>query len=188
MTPDPGTPSTTPRSPIPSPEAFVPHVRDVGPVALAVIRDTVGMEELPAFFDRAYRQVLETIERQGLHPLGAPVGVYYGQPGETVDLAAGFPVSGRVLPDGDVAPGELPGGRVAEMIHRGSYDTLAASYQKLEDWMREQGHTAAPIVWETYLTMPTPEGNPDDMLTQLSWLLVEPGTPSGDDDERHQRR
>lgn len=176
MTPDPSAPSNIPQPPPPFPEDLEPHLRDVRRVVLAVVRETVGMEELPAFFDRAYHQVLDAVQRQGLHPVGPPVGVYYGQPGETIDVAAGFPVSGEVLPDGDVRPGELPGGRVAEMIHRGSYDTLAASYQKLEDWMREAGHTAAPVVWETYLTMPTPQADAAAMLTRLSWLIVEPGT------------
>lgn len=169
----PGPVSSPMTFPAPSPDTFEPHLSAARPVTLAVIREAVGMEELSAFFDRAYRTVLAILQRQGLQPVGAPVGVYYGQPGETVDVAAGFPVARAVIPEGDVRPAELPAGRVAEMIHQGSYDNLARSYQRLEDWMRAEGHSAGPIMWETYLTEPTPEGNPDDMLTQLTWLLVD---------------
>ncbi|QGF23806.1 GyrI-like domain-containing protein [Raineyella fluvialis] len=106
-------------------------------------------------------------------PQGPPVGVYYGMPGETVDVAVGFPVARAIIPEGDVRPAELPSGRVAELVHQGPYDSLAASYQKLEDWMRAEGHVAAGVVWETYLTMPAPGGDPGATLTQLSWLLVD---------------
>lgn len=172
--PDPGDAPTPP--PAPPAESFEPHLSEARPVTLAVVREIVGMEELPSFYDRAFRTVLATLQKQGSFPVGPPVGVYYGQPGETVDVAAGFPVGRTIVPEGDVRPAELPAGPVAEMIHQGSYDNLARSYQRLEDWMREEGHTAALIMWETYLTMPTPEGDPDDMLTRLTWPLVAPGT------------
>lgn len=185
MTPDPGTPSSpsaatgaSPASPPPGVGAGdrEPHLRDAQPLILAAIRTTIAIEEITALFDRAFHTVMTAIQHQGVHPVGPPVGVYYGMPSETVDLAAGFPVSAAILPDGDVRPVELPGGRVAEMLHRGTYDSMAASYQRLEDWMRAEGLTAAPMVWETYLTEPSPGGDPDATLTLITWPLVEPGS------------
>ncbi len=56
---------------------------------------------------------------------GPPVALYHGRPGDTVDVEAGFPVAAQVAPDGEVEPGELPGGPAVEMVHEGPYETLA---------------------------------------------------------------
>lgn len=156
---------------VPGPDG--PRVRVVDAVRVAAVRETVALEELTGFYDRAYRTVMQVLGGQGISPAGPALGAYFGAPSETVDVAAGFPVSGRVTPEGEVRLVELPAGRVAEIIHRGSYDTLAQTYQALEDWVRSEGLVPGEITWESYETMPTPEADPATMRTRICWQLAE---------------
>ena len=41
-----------------------------------------------------------------------------------------FPVANRIVPDGPVRPGELPGGPTAETVHVGPYATLPETYEE----------------------------------------------------------
>ncbi|WP_233265439.1 GyrI-like domain-containing protein [Leifsonia sp. AG29] len=94
----------------------------------AVVRAQIRMDELPAFFSRALHDSMTVLQSQGAHPAGPPFGKYYGMPTDVVEVEAGYPTSSAIQPAGDVVPGTLPGGRVVEALHVGSYDTLQEAY------------------------------------------------------------
>ena len=45
---------------------------------------------------------------------------------------------------------ELPAGRVARAMHRGPYDQMAPTYQAIENWAKDTGHTLSGPSWEIY--------------------------------------
>lgn len=92
-------------------------------------------------------------------------------PSDTVDVAAGFPTDGPVAAEGSVTPYQLPGGRVVELVHMGSYDTLGESYERLLAWMRDQNLTPAPMMWESYLNEPQPDA-PGATITLITCPVV----------------
>lgn len=139
------------------------------PTTTAVVRGVVPMAELPAFYDRAFGSLGPTITGQGVTITGPAFGLYRGVPGETADLEAGFPTDRKVDSDGEVAAGELPGGRVARLVHAGPYDDLGPAWQRLREWITQQGHTPGEQFWEVYLTEPTPDMDPHDLRTELNW-------------------
>src|SRR5665647_1449967 len=81
------------------------HVADMPAQLVAVVRRTVPMAELPGFYSDALGAVAGAVERAGGSLEGSAFGWYHGKPGDSVDVAGGFPVSG-------VAAGELDGGVV----------------------------------------------------------------------------
>jgi effector-binding domain-containing protein len=103
---------------------------------------------------------------------GPAFALYHGQPGETADLEVGFPTAEAVRPDGDVEAGALPAGRVARLVHAGGYDELGASWQRLGAWIVERGHRPGPVMWEVYVTEPSPDMDPADLRTELVWPLA----------------
>ena len=151
---------------------FAPEVVSLEPTAVAVVRETVPMNELTSFFDRAFHAVAEAVGAQGVALAGPPFGAYYGMPTDTVDLAAGFPVQREVVATGDVVASTLPGGRAAQVMHVGSYDSLGQTYDRLFGWMRQQGLTPDSMMWESYLTEPDAD-NPDATLTRITWPIVQ---------------
>ncbi|GHJ61364.1 hypothetical protein NOK12_38820 [Nocardioides sp. OK12] len=140
--------------------------------ALAV-RGDITPEEMPAFFGRAFNGVPGAAAAAGVELVGPPFGLYPSMPGERVEVEAGFPVSAAV--GSTTSEGEavhdllLPGGEVAQVLHTGPYDTLGETYAALEAWMREQGLAAAGPPWESYLSDPEAEPDPQQWRTLVCW-------------------
>jgi hypothetical protein len=152
------------------PEAETPQVVEVDEQPTAVVRGSdVPMTELTDFFDRAFGALGGTVRPGAI--VGPAFARYARPPSDTADLEAGFPVSAPVEPAGDVAASALPGGRVARLVHRGSYEALGSSWARLLAWAEEQGLTHTGVFWEVYLTEPTPDADPDAMRTELNLLL-----------------
>lgn len=143
------------------------------PLTVALLRETVSMDSLRDFYDRAFGSVIGVLQRQGLPPTGPALGVYFSIPGETVDLGAGFSTSGEVSPQDGVAAARLPGGRAVQLTHRGAYDRLPDSYGRLQAWVRDGGHAMGDLMWETYVTAPSPEADPETMLTLITWPFAD---------------
>ncbi len=135
----------------------------------AGIRRVVPASEISSFFDFAYTTVVQAIQDQGASIVGPAYARYFSVPGETFDLEAGFPISisTPIAPTADIVVDSLPAGRAARAVHFGSYDALAESWQKLDAWIQAQGLNRTGPMWEVYVTMPTPDANPEDMRTDL---------------------
>lgn len=155
------------------PKSSTPSLVTLEPVVVAAVREAVPMGKLPAFFARAFHAAMEAARAQGVAVVGPPLGVYFGMPTETVDVAAGFPTAGPVAADeSGVAPVTLPGGRAAQVLHVGSYDSMEQTYGRLVSWLGEQGLAPGSVMWETYLSEATPEA-PESMQTLITWPLAE---------------
>lgn len=137
----------------------------------AAVREQVPMAELADFFSRAFQAIMTALQEQGVQPVGAPFGKYYGQPGAMVDVEAGFPVSAPIAPLGNVIPGYLPGGRVVEATHIGPFDTMERTYAELEQYFAEAELTPGEVMWESYVTDPETEPDPAKWHTQISWPI-----------------
>lgn len=150
-----------------------PRVRRGEEVVVAAVREDVPLDQMTSFFDRAFHQVMEAVSRQGLAPVSAPVGIYFGMPDTTADIAAGFPVDPSFTDEAPVHRIVLPAARIAEIVHVGSYDTLSTTYERLAAWMEEQNLSPRELMWETYETEPTPEADPSSMRTRITWLVAD---------------
>ncbi|MDO9485916.1 MAG: GyrI-like domain-containing protein [Actinomycetota bacterium] len=138
----------------------------------AGIRRVVPAHDIASFFDYAYTAVVEEIQAQGASIIGPGFARYFSVPAETFDLEAGFPTDTSVTSTDEVIADVLPAGRAARAVHLGSYDGLALAWMQLDSWIEEQGLTRTGPMWEVYVTMPTPDANPDDMRTDL-FIAVE---------------
>lgn len=148
--------------------ASQPELVTIDSATTAVVRDTVPTDELPSFFDSSFRTLAETISTQKIVLVSPAFGLYYGPPGETVDLEVGFVTDRTIQPEGDVVSSSLPGGRVARLVHSGAFDGLGASWERLQAWIQEQGLTSGSVMWEYYLTEPSPDMDPRDLRTELN--------------------
>lgn len=155
----------------------LPHERKIlSDIHLATLeeRPTVGIrarlriDELPAFFQRAFHEIAAGLERQGSRATGAPVARFRGIPEETVDVEAAFPVD-TPFDAGELTAGELPGGRAAECLYSGPYEEMEPVYHAMIDWMSERGLSPADEMWECYLTDPATEPDPSKWQTLIVW-------------------
>lgn len=148
-----------------------PTLVELDAATTAVIAAVLAPDELVAFFDRSFGAIAQAAAAQGVVLQGAAFARYHGPPGERIDLEVGFPTDRPVEPTGDVRPGSLPAGRVAQVVHAGSFDGLGEAWGRLQAWISEQGLDAGGELWEVYLTEPSPDMDPADLRTELNWVV-----------------
>jgi effector-binding domain-containing protein len=120
----------------------------------AVVRAQVTVEEMAEFLGSAFGEVIRTLDKQRLHPTGAPFGRYRVLEEGGFEAEVGFPCNDVVKPEGRVEAAELPGGRVARTVHVGSYDDVGAAYEAAISWLIEEGYVTVGAPWESYLDGP----------------------------------
>ena len=109
-----------------------PSLVDVEEIRTAVIRGVVATTELGAFFDSSFSRLAPVLAEQDVAIVGPAFALYHASPVAVADLEVGFPTAGTADADGDVLASGLPGGRVARLVHEGSFDN---SGPRGGDWL-----------------------------------------------------
>jgi DNA-binding transcriptional MerR regulator len=105
---------------------------------------------------------------------GKPFNLYYDSEykEEDADIESCFPVrKGKDV--SEITVRELPGGRCVSLIHKGPYETLGRSYEKIMSYIKEKGYTPKLPVREVYLKGPGMifKGKPENYLTEIQILI-----------------
>lgn len=132
----------------------------------AVVHVDVPADELPQAIGEAIGAVEAAMREAGVD-LGGPPFARYLDFGPRIRAEVGFPVLRPAPEMGRVVPGRLPGGRIATVLHLGSYDGLHETYARLVAWLAERGlHPSGPM-WEVYWSDPEVEPDPATWRTEL---------------------
>jgi len=131
------------------------------------------MDGLPEFFDGSFGALAAAVQEQDAGVAGPAFAFYHRLPTDTADLEVGFPTLRAVTATGDVCAASLPGGRVARVVHAGSFDGLGPAWERLRGWIDAQGLRVGESFWEAYLTEPTPDMDPADLRTELNWPVAD---------------
>ncbi|HQQ25138.1 MAG TPA: GyrI-like domain-containing protein [Methanomassiliicoccales archaeon] len=134
------------------------------------IREKVKVTEIPAVMERMYGELFPHLGRD-VKCAGPPFAFYHSWEGEIMDIEVGFPISGKGIEAGNVKAIKLPAARAAVATHIGPYDRLTDTYNIMMEWMKANGHTPAPFMWEEYLNSPQ-EVPPDKLMTRLYWPIL----------------
>ncbi len=110
----------------------------------------------------------------GRYICGKPFCLYYdGEYREDdADLEACMPVREGKEVEG-ISVRELPGGRCVSLLHKGPYEELGRSYEKVLAYAKEKGYRVALPTREVYLKGPGMilKGNPKNYLTEIQLLI-----------------
>jgi effector-binding domain-containing protein len=158
---------------------FTAEVREQEPQPTVAVRVTANQGDLGALFGRYLGEVMGRIQAAGGAPAGAPFGRYYTFGQESIDVEIGIPVAAPLsdLPapggsvPGEIGNAELPGGRVAFTVHRGSYDSLADTWGHLQEWIEANGHSFRDAPWESYVDDPGDMSDVDSVRTEILWPI-----------------
>jgi effector-binding domain-containing protein len=143
------------------------EVHELHPREVAVVRVEVPVTGLPNAFGEAICEIESRMAEAGVEVAGPPFARYLELAAERIVAEIGCPVWRPAPHVGRVYPGQLPGGRVATILHVGPYDGLADTYGILERWLTESGATAAGPMWEVYWSDPNAEPDPATWRTVI---------------------
>lgn len=82
------------------------------------------------------------------------------------DIEVAVPVLERVAGTDSIQCYELPGGKMAKVVHKGAYEDCEPTYMKLFSWLGENRKKSAGPTREVYLNDPS-EVPKEELLTEI---------------------
>lgn len=139
----------------------------------AVIHLTIPREKIQEEMGPTFTELMSTIKAQGITPTGPWFSHHLRMDPAVFDFEIGVPVSADVQPTGRVKPGHLPSAKVARTIYRGGYEGLGTAWGEFEKWLKTNGHSAAPDLWEVYTAGPETGNDASLYRTELNRPVVD---------------
>ena len=108
---------------------------------------------------------------------GKPFNMYYdeGFKEEDADIETCFPVreDKEIKAPADVSIRALPGGKFVSIVHKGPYDQLGRSYEKISLYLKQKNYRVVGPPREIYIKGPGMifTGNPKNYLTEIQFPI-----------------
>ncbi|WP_226990736.1 GyrI-like domain-containing protein [Methanosarcina acetivorans] len=146
---------------------------ELSPQLVLGIRKTGAYREIPVMLHR----ICEFAVRKNIPITAYPVFLWHettveeaqkADEEENADIEVAFPISDFVEMTGneEIRAYELPGGKMAKIVHKGPYEESILTYEKLFSWITENGKRITGPVREVYLNDPR-EVQPEEILTEI---------------------
>ncbi len=146
-------------------------VIDLEPQMVLGMRKRGGYEEIGTII----QMIFEFAASKNIELAGRPVFICHEETvneameadkNKNADLELAIPISEKA----EVAVGfkcyEMPGGKMAKIVHKGPYEDCGPAYEKLFAWIKDNGKRVVGLIREVYLTDPR-EVPPEEYLTEI---------------------
>jgi len=146
-------------------------IQTVSPRLLAAVRRQVRIGQIGNVWRPALDQVWEFLRRNpGLREEGHNIFLYHHPASrqEPMDVDFGVEVTRAFERSGEVAPTEVPAGKVATALHIGPYERLGDTHQAIHRWAEANKLTFADKSWEIYGDW---SDDPAKLETRIEYLL-----------------
>ena len=119
----------------------------------------------------AYQEITSFMAEHSIEIQAQPMAITRSWDARDYEFDAAIPVSiTDVELSGNVRAGKSPSGRAVRVVHRGPYDRMSPSYEKLSAYMAVHGLKEGRVSWEHYISDPgqTPA---DEIITHIYFLI-----------------
>jgi effector-binding domain-containing protein len=134
----------------------------------AVIHLTIPRDKIQEEMGPGHNELMSTLKEQGITPTGPWFSHHLRMDPAVFDFEIGVPVSAEVKPTGRVKSGTLPATKVARTTYRGGYEGLGSAWGEFDAWLKKNGHSTAPDLWEVYAAGPETGNDPSLYRTELN--------------------
>lgn len=146
---------------------------DVSPMEILFVSGLSGgmSSNIEAFLAAAFREISAFMAENGLEMTAQPMAITRAWDEQGLRFDAAIPVAANIVqPTGRVRQGVSPSGRAVRLVHRGAYEEMPASYEKLAAFMAVHGLNEGRVSWEQYISDPgeTPR---DELITHIYFLV-----------------
>ena len=125
---------------------------------------------------KAYTRISEFMRTAGITRSAPPMAITraWREGGYGFDAAIPVGVIPGNLPD-DIQSGQSPSGAAVRAVHRGGYDEMMPTYEKLAAYLSAHGLSQGKVSWEHYISDPETT-QPPDRITHVYIMLGTPGS------------
>ena len=164
---------------MPERTAEEPRIVELSARPTIAVRVQGTANDIAGMFSDNLPRVFAKVSSLGATLAGPAFGRYHTFSPENVDVEIGVGVDATpegLAPLADVEPGdvgasELPAGPAAVATHLGPYNTLSQTYDRLHEWIHEQGREEGPGPWEAYVDDPAVVKDHSLLRTEVVWPL-----------------
>jgi effector-binding domain-containing protein len=151
------------------------EVLDVEPLDILYI--SIGASQDPgnitAVLDTAYKDISAFITENELEVNGGRMAITRAWDEQGYRLDAAIPVVMKPVElTGNVRVGRSPSGPSVRVVHRGPYERMTPSYEKLAAYMAAHGLREGSVSWEYYVSGPL-QTSGDDLITHIYFRIAE---------------
>ena len=119
----------------------------------------------------AYREITALMAEHSIEIQSQPMAITRAWDAHDYEFDVAIPVSSADIElSGNVKAGKSPSGPAIRVVHRGPYDQMSPSYEKLAAYMAAHGLKEGRVSWEHYISDPgqTPAG---EIITHIYFLI-----------------
>jgi effector-binding domain-containing protein len=156
-------------------DAEILHVEPVDILYIQTSNQAVG-DDVGASLAAAYQEISAFMQENSIEMLSPPMAITRSWDEISYQFDAAIPVVSADVPmSGSVRTGVSPSGTAVRVIHRGPYEQMGPSYEKLSAFMATNGLQEGRVSWEQYISDPgqTP---PSELITHIYFLIREEST------------
>jgi effector-binding domain-containing protein len=102
----------------------------------------------------AFKSLKEYLDKQGIKSNGPAMTIYTKTDDAGFDFRAAMPVAEapKDPPKGDIAVGQAPAGKALKFVHRGTYDSMGATYEAITNYLDDKQLEAKDAFVEEYVS------------------------------------
>ena len=139
-------------------------IRVVEPQPYLGMRVHAPMADVGPRVQAGFAALYHRLQEAHAQPAGPPFLIADFPKNGYLDMELGAPCADPPAAGEGFEPRTLPGGRVAVVVHRGSYEGIGEVYGRLSAWIAANGMTMAGAPREVYLTPPG-----EEPVTEVAW-------------------
>lgn len=150
-----------------TPQVVAAPLQRTAYIHLAIPRSSIEKEMGPAI-----KELMAALREQGVAPEGPVVAHHLRMDPASFDFEVGVPVAEEISESGRVRSGHIPAAQVVRSVYTGPYEGLRDAWGELNEWIRSQGLTMAPNLWEVYTRGPESTEDSSSWKTELNRPII----------------
>ncbi|ELR69451.1 hypothetical protein C900_04983 [Fulvivirga imtechensis AK7] len=146
-------------------EVSIVEVQPITYIGLGAKLDASNSEVISSTMADLYGRLMQYSEESGAEITGAPIAVYKSLGEEDIEVVCGLPVSsGTTIMHQDIKVDSTLGGEAVKAVHKGSYEKLPATYDKMNIFIDKNRRQAIGQPYELYIT------DPEEVTDTTQWI------------------
>ena len=148
------------------------EVKQVDGQKAAIIKVTTTFAAVSQKMGEVYGKLFSYLGTNNIQPAGPPFAIYYEfNPQGNVVFEAGVPVSASFKGTEEIVYKEYPSMKVVSYLYVGPYEKEGPVYEMLTKYVKDNNLQYTGVPWETYLTDPQQETDPNKYQTIIYFPL-----------------